>query len=168
MRFSRRALLATIAGLWLVAVGPAPVVVAATVVDVTLWDKLDTMPLGTGMGMGMGMGMHDPSMAAVGIDVTPDTVKAGEVTFRAVNTSKSMIHEMIVVPVADVNTPLPYNESEQRVDEDAAGSLGEVSELDPGKSGTLTLTLKPGTYILFCNVEGHYMAGMWTLLTVEP
>ena len=35
--------------------------------------------------------------------------------------------------------------------------LGEVSELDPGKSGTLTLTIKPGKYLLVCNVPGHYV-----------
>ena len=45
--------------------------------------------------------------------------------------------------------------------------LGEVSELDPGKSGTLTLKLDPGTYMLFCNIPGHYMAGMWTTVTVK-
>ena len=38
-------------------------------------------------------------------------------------------------------TPLPFVAADNRVDEDAAGHLGEVSELDPGKSGALTLTL---------------------------
>jgi len=50
--------------------------------------------------------------------------------------------------------------------EEASGYLGEISDLDPLASGALTLTLKPGTYILFCNLPGHYMAGMWTLVTV--
>jgi uncharacterized cupredoxin-like copper-binding protein len=45
--------------------------------------------------------------------------------------------------------------------------MGEVSELDPGKSGSLTLTLDAGTYMLFCNLPGHYMAGMWTFVTVK-
>jgi uncharacterized cupredoxin-like copper-binding protein len=53
------------------------------------------------------------------------------------------------------------------VNEDAAGHLGEVSELDPGQSGSLSMKLDPGTYMLFCNVPGHYMAGMWTTITVE-
>ena len=26
--------------------------------------------------------------------------------------------------------------------------------------------LKPGRYMLYCNLPGHYMAGMWTLLEV--
>jgi len=44
--------------------------------------------------------------------------------------------------------------------------LGEVSELDPGASGELGIDLAKGSYILYCNVPGHYMAGMWTILTV--
>jgi uncharacterized cupredoxin-like copper-binding protein len=74
---------------------------------------------------------------------------------------------MLVSPVKDENTVLPFVENENRVDEEASGDLGEVSELEPGKSGSLTLDLKPGNYILFCNVPGHYMAGMWTALKVE-
>ena len=39
--------------------------------------------------------------------------------------------------------------------------MGEVSELDPGKSGSLTVTLNPGKYLLICNDPGHYVSGMW-------
>ena len=73
---------------------------------------------------------------------------------------------MIVAPIANVSTPLPYDTEQQRVDEDTAGDLGEVSELNSGQSGALRLTLKPGLYILYCNIPGHYVLGMWTLLTV--
>jgi len=71
-----------------------------------------------------------------------------------------------VSPIVDTHTPLPYLPDELRVDEDAATHLGEVSELDPGQSGALTLTLKPGSYILYCNIPGHYVMGMWTVLQV--
>ena len=69
--------------------------------------------------------------------------------------------------VADENVVLPFVANENRVDEEATHDLGEVSELDPGKSGSLTVDLKPGLYVLFCNVPGHFMAGMWTTLKVE-
>ena len=62
----------------------------------------------------------------------------------------------------DLTKPLPYIDAENQVDEDKVGDKGEVSELDPGKSGTLTVALKPGKYLLICNVPGHYSAGMWT------
>ena len=66
-----------------------------------------------------------------------------------------------------MNTMLPYNDSEQQVDEDAAGNLGEVADLDPGKSGEITLELKPGYYAMFCNIPGHYMAGMWKIIAAQ-
>jgi uncharacterized cupredoxin-like copper-binding protein len=116
--------------------------------------------------MGMAMMGSDMSMVTMGITTDLSEVPAGEVTFQVTNDSKSMIHEMVLAPVADVSMPLPYDGDQQKVDEDAAGHLGEVAELEPGQSGALTMTLKPGTYILYCNIAGHYAMGMWTLLTV--
>jgi uncharacterized cupredoxin-like copper-binding protein len=74
---------------------------------------------------------------------------------------------MIVAPIKDETTLLPYIDAENRVDEEKSGDLGEVSELDPGKGGSLTLDMKPGKYVLYCNVPGHYAMGMWTVLTVK-
>ena len=139
---------------------------AASVVKVSLWDKGGMMDMSKSMGLGMGM--HGKMMMAImGIKANKSSVPHGKVTFEVVNDSKETIHEMLVSPVADENTVLPFVENENRVNEEKSGDLGEVSELDPGKSGSLTLDLKPGNYILFCNVPGHYMAGMWTMLTVK-
>jgi uncharacterized cupredoxin-like copper-binding protein len=135
-----------------------------SVVNVALWDKGADAPMPTDLGLGMG---GDMSKATMGISATPDSVKPGMVTFEVLNTSKDTIHEMIVAKLADMKKLLPYIADEERVDEDKEGDLGEVSELDPGKSGALRLELKPGTYILYCNVPGHYEAGMWTLFTVK-
>ncbi|MCA0008756.1 MULTISPECIES: plastocyanin/azurin family copper-binding protein [unclassified Mesorhizobium] len=111
---------------------------------------------------------RDLSKATMGIKASPGAVKAGEVTFKVKNDSKDTVHEMIVMYLADPGKPLPYVEAENRVDEDKAGDKGEVSELDPGKSGTLTVDLKAGKYLLICNVPGHFGAGMWTEFTVGP
>jgi uncharacterized cupredoxin-like copper-binding protein len=46
--------------------------------------------------------------------------------------------------------------------------LGEISDLAPGKTGKLTLNLKSGVYLLFCNQPRHYTDGMVTTLTVAP
>jgi uncharacterized cupredoxin-like copper-binding protein len=146
----------------LAAAGPSQA--AGTVVNVALWDKGADMTQATKLGLGMG---GDMSKATMGISATPDTVKAGMVTFEVLNSSKDTIHEMIVAPLADMKKPLPYIANEERVDEDEAHDLGEVAELDPGKSGALRIEMKPGTYILYCNVPGHYMAGMWTTFTVK-
>lgn len=144
---------------------------ADAVIKVSLWDKADMMAkmdFGRSMGMGMGPGMHrGMGMGPMGIKLDTDTAAAGKVTFEVTNISKETIHEMVVAPIESVDVVLPYNANENRVDEEAAKDLGEVAELDPGKSGSLTLELKPGLYVLYCNVPGHFMAGMWTVLTVN-
>jgi uncharacterized cupredoxin-like copper-binding protein len=157
-------LLLPVAALAMAVAAAGPSQAAGTVVNVALWDKGADMTQATKLGLGMG---GDMSKATMGISATPDTVKPGMVTFEVLNTSKDTIHEMIVAKLADMKKPLPYIADEERVDEDKEGDLGEVSELDPGKSGALRLDLKPGTYILYCNVPGHYVAGMWTTFTVK-
>ena len=42
----------------------------------------------------------------------------------------------------------------------------ETAQLSPGKSDTLTVTLKDGTYQLYCPVDGHRGMGMSLDLTV--
>jgi uncharacterized cupredoxin-like copper-binding protein len=141
---------------------------AGTVVNVSLWDKgagsMDMMDSLAPMGMAM-MGAR-MEMVTMGITADALEIPAGEVTFRAENASKDLVHEMVLARVQDQTRALPYLPDEMKVDEDAAGHLGEVAELEPGKSGALTVTLQPGTYILYCNIPGHYMMGMWTLITV--
>jgi uncharacterized cupredoxin-like copper-binding protein len=157
-------LLLPVASLVMALAAAGPSQAAGTVVNVALWDKGADMTQATKLGLGMG---GDMSKATMGISATPDTVKAGMVTFEVLNSSKDTIHEMIVAPLADMKKSLPYIANEERVDEDEAHDLGEVAELDPGKSGALRIEMKPGTYILYCNVPGHYMAGMWTTFTVK-
>ncbi len=135
---------------------------ADATIKVRLWDK------GQHMGMGMGMGMHaNMKMAMMGIDVDQTTVPAGKVTFDVTNVSKELIHEMLVAPVKAADVTMPYIVNENRVDEEASGDLGEVSELDPGKGGSLTLDLKPGIYALYCNIPGHFVSGMWATIVVK-
>ena len=109
-----------------------------------------------------------PSIKSMMIKTDQQRVKAGPVTFMVSNDSKNLVHEMIVVAVAEPNTPLPYNQKDNRVIESKIKDLGEASDLPPGHKKTLTLTLKPGNYILICNQPEHYKAGMRTNLTVTP
>ncbi len=109
----------------------------------------------------------DSSLQGMRIIASPDTAKAGTVTFQVTNRSQRLVHEMIVVRQPAGGKPLPYNSRVQRVVESRIKSLGEVSELDPGRSGKLTVTLRPGEYLLFCNQASHYKSGMSTKLNVE-
>jgi len=137
---------------------------AGTVVNVSLWDKGAETPMATDLGFPAPG--KDLSSASMGIAVSQDTVKAGETTFEVLNSSEDAIHEMIIVRLKDLTQVFPYNANDSRVEEDRLETLGEVSELDPGARGALRLDLKPGSYLLFCNIPGHFMAGMWTIFTV--
>ena len=148
-----------------VATAAAPAFAAGTTIEVQLWDKGASTEMMTNMGKAM-MG-PDTKMAPMGITVSANSASAGEITFAVTNTSTEVIHEMVISPLATPETVLPYDEKNSKVDEDAAGHLGEVAELDPGASGSLTLTFKPGLYIMYCNIPGHFASGMWTLFTVK-
>jgi len=169
MKITRRNLLVLVSGI--VAAGAVtPSFAAGTVVNVSLWDKgpnsMDMLGEGKMMGFGMGMMAGKMKNEMMGISLDVQEVAAGDVTFEAVNNSKDFVHEMIIIPAPASGKPLPYNKDMERVEEETAGSLGEVSELDPGKKGALRVELKPGKYILLCNVPGHYALGMWTVINV--
>lgn len=119
---------------------------AETIVKVQMWND--------GMNMKLKLSRH--------------SAPAGKVTFQGTNTSQDgTVHEMLVVKVKDKNQKLPYDPNDGRIIEDKISSLGEISETDPGKTGTLTLNMTPGLYELFCNKTGHFMAGMHEYFTVK-
>jgi uncharacterized cupredoxin-like copper-binding protein len=41
-----------------------------------------------------------------------------------------------------------------------------IEDMAPGQTGHMTVNLKPGRYMLFCNLPGHYAAGQHTMFTV--
>ncbi len=168
MAFTRRtALGAAAASAMLVFMGTAAFA-GDIVVHVELWDKgPDSATMTDAMMANGGKLVADPAAATMGINIDQREVSAGTVVFAVVNNSKDIIHEMILSPLPKDKKELPYVKDENRVGEDEAGHLGEVSELDPGAKGALTVDLKPGDYILYCNIPGHFAGGMWTLITVK-
>jgi uncharacterized cupredoxin-like copper-binding protein len=110
---------------------------------------------------------NDPSIAHMRIVLDRDTVKPGRITLTAENQSKGLVHEVLIARAADVEN-LPFDAKTDRVIEKRVRPLGEISDLAPGKAGKLTLTLKTGTYVLFCNQPGHYKDGMVAKLVVAP
>jgi uncharacterized cupredoxin-like copper-binding protein len=43
----------------------------------------------------------------------------------------------------------------------------EVDGIQPGQSKDVSVTLKPGTYTVLCNIAGHAEAGMTTTIKVQ-
>jgi uncharacterized cupredoxin-like copper-binding protein len=109
----------------------------------------------------------DPSISGMVMKLDTTKVKAGPVLLQAVNQSKSLVHEVLVVPALPEGTKLPYDVRKDTVVEKRAHSLGEIAELEPGGHGKLSLNLKAGKYLLLCNQPGHYKSGMSTELVVE-
>ena len=109
-----------------------------------------------------------PSVKQMMIKADTKEVPAGPVVFQVSNDLKTLVHEMLVVPVAGPRAALPYDRAADRVDEAKIKSLGETSDLKPGEKKTLQLTLAAGNYRLFCNQPGHYKNGMRTSLVVTP
>jgi uncharacterized cupredoxin-like copper-binding protein len=64
---------------------------------------------------------------------------------------------------------LPLGTDGLTVDEDSSllRPAGEIAQIDIGHSETLVLRLPPGTYVLACNMEGHYLGGMHLSLIVH-
>lgn len=76
----------------------------------------------------------------------PNTVKAGTITFNVSNKG-TVAHSLEI--------------QGQGFDQQLS------SQLQPGQSGSLQVTLKPGSYMVFCPVDGHKGLGMDVNLTVQ-
>ena len=95
------------------------------------------------------------------------TTPAGAVTLTAPNAGKAP-HELVLIKFAGDPGKLP-TKTDGDADEGAFPKSklpGEIGETEPGATGTLTVTLPPGKYVMLCNVPAHYKAGMYGTLTV--
>jgi uncharacterized cupredoxin-like copper-binding protein len=105
---------------------------------------------------------------AMSLKLDPASVAAGPAVFKVTNDAATEQHEMVVVRLKSADQKIPLNTKKHRINEDKLKSMGEVSDLKPGASGELKVDLKAGTYLVFCNIKGHYEAGMVSKLTVTP
>ncbi len=100
------------------------------------------------------------------------SVAAGDVTFKITNNG-TFVHEFVVDKAADASKlPLEPNGEVNEDDISDADHIGEVEDLDPGKTEELKVTLDAGDYVLFCNrVDGeivHFKKGMHADFTATP
>jgi uncharacterized cupredoxin-like copper-binding protein len=111
--------------------------------------------------IGTGQGPIKVLLAEWSVRPSRSTAKAGNVVFTVTNGGK-VTHEMVVVRTAKAASGLAHGGEASE-----EGSAGEVSDLEPGQTKTVSLHLKRGHYALICNEPGHYMSGMHTDFTVE-
>jgi uncharacterized cupredoxin-like copper-binding protein len=119
-----------------------------------------TAPTDTGTPVAVEAG--DTSETEQYLTPAPDTVAAGPTTFTLTNAGNRE-HEMVVLKTDTPFDQLEIN-SEGKVSED--DSVGEVPETPEGESGSFTVDLEPGAYVLVCNIADHYEQGMRAAFTV--
>ncbi len=106
------------------------------------------------------------------IEVSPATVKAGQVYFLADNQGPLAPHEVVVIKSRAA--PDSLTAVEGVVPEQTVNVIGEIEGFAPDTKASGVFNLTPGTYVLICNivelkegqVESHYLLGMHTVFTV--
>jgi uncharacterized cupredoxin-like copper-binding protein len=107
-------------------------------------------------------------LADFSIQLSTDTLAAGDLTFAAMNAGPTT-HEFEVFSLP-ADTDLNALEIVDDVaDTDAAGMtvVDEVEDIVAGTTAELNLSLEPGTYAVICNLPEHYAQGMHASFTVE-
>jgi uncharacterized cupredoxin-like copper-binding protein len=95
-------------------------------------------------------------------------VPAGTVSFRIRNQGPTS-HEYVVVRTDRAPDKLPLQRDGLTVDEEGPGMdlVDEAEALDIDDRQTMVLDLAAGHYVMYCNLEGHYLGGMHAALTVR-
>jgi uncharacterized cupredoxin-like copper-binding protein len=114
---------------------------------------------------------------SMSLTASPATVPAGDVTF-IVNNSGTIEHEAVVLktnvpydklPVTYAgDPPAPVRSGGDKVGEDA--NIGETGDpnLKPGDTRVFTIkNMTVGSYVIVCNLAGHYTKGMRAPLTAS-
>jgi uncharacterized cupredoxin-like copper-binding protein len=96
------------------------------------------------------------------------TAKVGPTTIEAPNIGQTE-HELVLFK-SDMNPAKLPTEGNGAVDEEkldkVAEEAGEIPDVEAGESKSEEFELTPGKYVMFCNLPGHYAAGMYGTLTV--
>jgi uncharacterized cupredoxin-like copper-binding protein len=91
------------------------------------------------------------------IAIDPTEVPAGEVTFT-INNEGPSAHEFVVVQTDTAPGDLPVKDG--LVEEDGITVVDEAEDIAPSTTATLTIDLEAGSYVIICNLPGHYQQGM--------
>jgi uncharacterized cupredoxin-like copper-binding protein len=122
----------------------------------------------------VGCGGDDTGSAEGTIDVTLSDFKmelgetsapAGKVTFKVQNNGPS-VHEFVVFNTDLAEDALPKNDDGDVAESDSFAPVDEIEDIEKGATPSLQVDLPAGSYVLICNVAGHYRQGMHASLTV--
>jgi uncharacterized cupredoxin-like copper-binding protein len=98
------------------------------------------------------------------------SASSGDVTFN-VNNDGPSTHEFVVfkTDLPEASLPTKKENGAVIVDEEGQGvtHIDEVEDVAKGASEDLTVNLKPGKYVVLCNLPTHYQLGMHASFTVK-
>ena len=99
------------------------------------------------------------------ITLSPATVKAGVVKIGIRNLG-TMVHDFDLYKTDLPFDKLPVDGGSAMVKID--GLVKQMRNISPNRVTTLDASLAAGSYVIICNVAGHYQLGMRAALTVTP
>jgi uncharacterized cupredoxin-like copper-binding protein len=110
----------------------------------------------------------DVTMRDFGIDVSRRSVPAGPVVLHVTNNGPST-HEINVDLTRYAAGKIPLQDDGLTAAEDASGlrRIDSIEQVNIHQTSDLKLDLKPGRYVLWCNLEGHYLGGMHVTFDVR-
>jgi uncharacterized cupredoxin-like copper-binding protein len=99
--------------------------------------------------------------------VTPSASSAapGTITFNVSNDAP-IIHDFHVIQTNLAPGSLPVDPNLAQVDLTQVNEVASTSTIQPGASDSTAPDLSAASYVLICNLPGHYEAGMYTGFTV--
>ena len=108
---------------------------------------------------------HGPSVVKykmVEWDIIPQNASKShgplaKVTFSVQNAGK-VGHEFVVIRTHTAAGELAKSGAARAPEK---GAVGEIEDIPPGKTKTLTLKLTQGHYALICNLKGHWSNGQF-------
>jgi uncharacterized cupredoxin-like copper-binding protein len=102
------------------------------------------------------------TLADFSITLDPNSAPAGEVTFDVTNDAEQT-HEFVVFQT-DLAADQLRTDDNGDVDEAGEGVtlVDEIEDIEGDSSESLTVNLDAGSYVLICNLPGHYQQGMHT------
>jgi uncharacterized cupredoxin-like copper-binding protein len=102
------------------------------------------------------------------LHLTVTTAQSGDVTLHLQNDGPST-HEFNVDRTDLDAGNLPLRADGLSVDEKSPSltRIGSIEIVEAGDAANLKVNLPPGHYVLYCNLEGHYLGSMHATLDVR-
>jgi uncharacterized cupredoxin-like copper-binding protein len=127
-------------------------------------------------------GAAEAQTEGTGTETTATTGTTGQTATKQTTTAKTSSTKVVRVSEVEFKIKLPQTSipagsytfqvhNDGKVQHDfvikGAGVNEKTPTIDPGKSSSLKVDLKPGTYDVFCSIPGHKQLGMDVTLTVH-